>query len=109
MAARPPGGNEDSEPDVVEFGIAAVAARLESTEITYPIGRAELERRLGDVSIPYDAAGNEVTLSTALSELDRDRFENETELLDALHPVFERYRVERGSSVLGRVRSLLPF
>jgi hypothetical protein len=43
------------------------------------------------------------------SEPDRDRFDDERELLDALYPVFERYRVERGSSVLGRVRSLLPF
>ena len=109
MAARPPRDDGDSDPDVVEFGIAALAARLEDVDLTYPVERSELRRRMGAESIPYDAAGNELRLTEALSELDRERFEDESELLNALHPVFERHRVESGKSVVRQMRALLPF
>jgi len=109
MAARPPRDDGDSEPEVVEFGIAALDARLDGTDVSFPAERETLRRRLGETTVPYDAAGNEVDLATVLSRVDRDRFEDEQELLNELHPVFEALRAERSGSVVGQVRALLPF
>jgi len=108
MAVRPP-QDDTSEPDAIEFGIAALAARLEEREVEYPATDGELLDALGDQSIPYDAAGNSVRLSEALEAADADRFESEADLLDRLHPVFERYRERASLSLLGRLRALLPF
>lgn len=91
------------------FGIAAVDEHVTDADPTFPITARELVRVTGDPSIPYDAAGNEVRLSDALDQLSRDRFETEAELLDHLHPVFERYRERAAGSVVARLRLLLPF
>jgi hypothetical protein len=99
----------DSEPDVVEFGIAALDARLDRADVSFPVDRERLRRRLGDESVPYDAAGNEVALDTVLADVDRERFDDEQELLNALHPVFEDLRATKRRSVVGQVRALLPF
>jgi hypothetical protein len=109
MAARPPRDDGDSDPEAVEFGIAALDARLDRADVDFPAQRADLQRRLGETSVPYDASGNEVDLATVLSRVDRGRFEDEQELLNALHPVFETLRTERSRSVVGQVRALLPF
>lgn len=107
MSARPPTTRTD-EPESIEFGIAAVDARLTARELSFPATSEEIKRELGTSSIPYDPHGNTVSLETALSETGRDRFESERELLNELHPVFEQYRSRRRSRLLSRIRSILP-
>jgi hypothetical protein len=108
MAVRPPqeGG---SDPDAIEFGIAALDARLDEADVTFPATGDEVVRALGDPEIPYDAAGNAVALEEALSALGTDRFDSESELLDGLHPVFEDYRARSASGIVAQLRALLPF
>lgn len=108
MAARPP-PNDSSDPDHLEFGIAALAARLDDAEIEYPATADEIVAAIDATAVPVDGSGNTVELSKAFDRLAQSRFENETEVLDVLHPVFETYRAEAGSGVIGRLRSLLPF
>lgn len=105
MGVRPP-QDDAAEPDSLAFGIAALAERLDRSEVSYPVDAEELIRALGDPKVPYDPAGNEVALSTALSELQKSRFESERELLDMLHPVFEERRRSAPAGLLGRLRSL---
>lgn len=107
MAVRPPQG--DGDPEMLEFGIAALNARIDRAEVEFPATRRELIDQLGDPEIPVDGGSRSVALSTALSEVGRERFETETELLDLLHPVFERIREEGSAGVVGRLRALLPF
>lgn len=109
MGVRPPSGGVEEEPDIVEFGIPALAAELESREVTYPVDTAELARAHGDLRIPVDAAGHELALSTAMERCERERFESERELLDALHPIFEAERAAVSRSLLGQLKRLLPF
>ena len=47
--------------------------------------------------------------SEALDEMHFDRFETEQELLNALHPIFERYRERSAGGILAQLRSMLPF
>jgi hypothetical protein len=99
----------DDEPDVIEFGIAALDARLEQRDVTFPTTAGELVAEYGDVSVPVDAAGTEVTLATALEKTAQQEFETERELLDVLHPVFEDYRKDSSRGYLSQLRALLPF
>ena len=108
MAARPPGGGDTKEPEAIEFGIAALDARLDEVEISYPATSAEIRDALGDQKIPYDAQGRSIALSTALDRVPKQRFENETELLDALYPVFDEARSEE-RGVIASLRDALPF
>jgi len=108
MGVRPPADDTD-EPDVIEFGIAALDARLADYEIDYPVETAELRRVLGDMEIPYNAAGNTLRVGDALSEADRREFDDEQELLATLHPIFERKREQTGSSLIAQLRALVPF
>ncbi|MFD1634995.1 hypothetical protein ACOZ4L_04560 [Haloplanus ruber] len=108
MAARPP-QQDSSSPDAIEFGIAALAGHLDRTDIDFPATDEEIVRALGDPDVPYDAAGSAVALSEAIETLPKRTFESESELLDLLHPVFEEYRVSTSGSLLGRLRSILPF
>ena len=108
MAVRPPQGGTD-EPEAIAFGIAALDARLDEANLTFPATSREVVEALGEPSIPYDAAGNTLALSAALEQVPRDRFEREGELLDALHPVFETHRQRAGNSIVARLRGLLPF
>jgi hypothetical protein len=107
MGVRPPTGDSNDEPDTLAFGIAALDGHLERA--TFPATAEEVIQQLGDPAVPYDAAGSEVRLSEALADADRDRFETEQELLNALHPVFERYRDRASTSIVARLRALLPF
>lgn len=109
MGIRPPSNNADDEPVSVEFGIAAVDAKLSTVDLSFPATASEIDDVLGDADIPYDAAGNSVTLSEALENVDHREFETSQSLLNALHPVFEDYRQRAGSSFITTVRSLLPF
>ncbi|WP_129115817.1 DUF5789 family protein [Halegenticoccus tardaugens] len=108
MAARPPQG-ESSAPDVIEFGIPAVDARLDAAGVEFPATSEEIVRALDDTAIPTDASGGTLDLEAALDRLSRDRFESESELLDRLHPIFEEHRRSSSGGFVGRLRALLPF
>jgi hypothetical protein len=109
MGVRPPSNDVDDEPDVVEFGIAALDARLEDAEVTYPVTTAELVDEYGQTEVPFDAGGNTMTVGEALAEADRDQFDSQQDLLNALHPVFERKRQATSTSLLAQLRALVPF
>lgn len=109
MGVRPPSNGVEEEPDVVEFGIPALAAKLESRDVGYPTDTDTLARQYGDLPIPVDAAGHEVSLAEVLDKVDRRTFESEADLLDALHPVFEAEREAVSRSVVAQLRGLLPF
>jgi hypothetical protein len=108
MAARPPGGGGSSEPDAIEFGIAVLDERIEEAGVSFPATDREIRDALGDSEIPYDAKGRTVALGDALDQVPQERFENETEFLDALYPVFDRKRRE-GGGFLTSLRDALPF
>ncbi|GAA0728346.1 hypothetical protein J2744_000426 [Halorubrum trapanicum] len=108
MAARPPGGGDTEEPEAIEFGIAALDARLDEAEVSFPATAAELRDALGDQAVPYDAQGRTIALSDALDRVPQEKFETETAFLNALYPVFdEARREERG--VIASLRDALPF
>jgi hypothetical protein len=107
MGVRPPADDGLEEPDVVEFGIAALDARLD--QVSYPIDVATLEARYGDLKVPYDATGNTVTLASVLERVDRREFDSERDLKNALHPVFEEIRESKSTSLLAQLRALVPF
>lgn len=109
MGVRPPPEDEDDEPDVITFGIAALDGRLDDAELTFPATRREVEEELGNVDIPYNAAGRSIRLSEALDRTSVQRFESRQDLLNALHPVFEERRSSASSGLLGQLRSMLPF
>lgn len=109
MGVRPPQQGDDDEPETVAFGIAAFDEHLNRGDVAFPTTGAELVESLGDPAIPYDAKGNELRLSDALESAHTDTFETRQELLNALHPVFENKRSRVNSSIVGQLRSLLPF
>ena len=108
MGARPP-QNDSSEPEVIEFGIAALSARLDEANVEFPATSSELCAAVDDTAIPVDGTGSTVDLQEALDRVPQDQFDNESTLLDLLHPVFEEHRAKAGDSVFGRLRTLLPF
>ncbi len=108
MAVRPP-QDDDEEPENLAFGIAALDARLDEADVEWPATDSEVLTALGDPSIPYDASGNEVALADVLDRVPVREYDSETELLNALHPVFEEYRENSTRSVIGQLRALLPF
>ncbi|MFB6141981.1 MAG: hypothetical protein ABEJ30_01410 [Halorientalis sp.] len=107
MGVRPP--RQDDEPDAIEFGIAALDARLSEAEIAYPTDAETVAEALGDTAIPYDAAGNTVSVADAVERSGRSHFESEQDLLNALHPVFEEMRESASRSIVMQLRSLVPF
>jgi hypothetical protein len=109
MGVRPPQQDGTDHVATVAFGIAALDEHLEETSVTFPVTGSELVETLGDPAIPYDAAGNELVLSTALEETHAQQFETRQDLLNALHPVFEARRERATNSIVGQLRSLLPF
>jgi hypothetical protein len=109
MGVRPPSNDIDDEPDIVEFGIAALDARMDEVDASFPATAEELADRYGDMTIPFDAAGHEMTFREALREADRQEFESRPDLLDGLHPVFERKRQATSNSLLAQLRALVPF
>ena len=106
MAAPPP-QDDDAGPEAIAFGIAAVDAALDETDISFPVDTPTLTDAIGDKEIPYDSRGRTVTLANALGEIDRREFDSRRELLNALHPVFEAKR-ERGG-IGGWLRTIFPF
>ena len=108
MGVRPPRTDDQDASSSVEFGIAAVDAHLDDADLAFPATDEEVVAALGDPGIPYDPGGRTVDLSTALDRVSRQRFDSRTDLLNALHPVFEEYRTESASGVVEWMRSLLP-
>ena len=108
MAARPPPDTTD-EPDTIEFGIAALDARLDRAEFSLPADAETITRAVANTDIPYDAAGSTMALSEAIDRTGTDRFDSERQLLNELYPVFEEQRRSRSSGVFAQLRSLLPF
>jgi hypothetical protein len=109
MGVQPPSDGVDDTPDVVEFGIAALDAELESRAVSYPVTADELARRHGDLAVPVDAGGNEIKLREVLDRCESTEFASERELLEALHPVFGAERESVSNSLLAQLRSLVPF
>jgi hypothetical protein len=109
MGVRPPQQGDDSEPDTIAFGIAALDEHLERADLRFPTAEAELLAAIGDREIPYDAKGNTLQLSEAIEASPRQRFETRQELMNALHPVFEARREKANNSIVGQLRSLFPF
>lgn len=103
MGVRPP-ADDDEEPEAIEFGIAAVDARLDEADVTFPATRSDLLEEL-DGGVPYDGRGRTMSFADALDRTDRREFDSEQELLDALHPVFEERR-SSPMSLLDRVKAL---
>lgn len=108
MGVRPPSNGVDDEPETVEFGIVALDAQLDKRTVDFPTTAAQLAAE-HDISVPVDPAGHELSLSAALKRCDQTEFESKTDLLDALHPVYESEREARSGGILGRLRALVPF
>lgn len=108
MGVRPP-ADDDEEPEVIEFGIAALEPKLEAAEIDYPTDARSLRASIGDVEVPYDATGNTLRLEEALEQVEGATFDSKREVLNALHPVFERKRERGGTGILSQLRALVPF
>ena len=107
MGVRPPSSGSDDELDAIEFGIAAVDARLERTDLSFPAAKTDVDAELGDERVPYDVHGNTVSIGDVLERVDRTEFESRDQLLNDLHPHFETYRRKSGG-IVGRIRRLLP-
>lgn len=107
MRAPPPQNNNIGDgPETVAFGIAALDSYLTDAELSFPTDTQTLRAALGDVEVPYNATGNTMALDVALEHTPKQQFENEQELLNALHPVFEERRQAGGNPFFDRLRSV---
>lgn len=109
MGVQPPTDELEEKPDVVEFGIAALDARLTELDVSFPTDAETLTAEYGNLTVPVNAAGHEISLGEAIEETGRTKFDSERDLLNALHPVFETRREKTSRSVLAQLRSLVPF
>ncbi|MFB6113706.1 MAG: DUF5789 family protein [Halodesulfurarchaeum sp.] len=105
--AAPPTQDDSDEPDTVTFGIPAVEAEIDDSEVTFPADASEIRQAVGDPDIPYDPWGGSMSLSQAIQQSGKTHFETRQEFMNALHPVFEEKRESGGLG--GWVRSILPF
>jgi hypothetical protein len=108
MAVRPPSG-DGTDPDAIEFGIAALAAHLDEGAVDFPADTETIADALDHVAVPVDANETTVSIDDALRATERTHYESRNQLLNELHPVFEAYRAEASTSIVGRLRGLLPF
>ncbi|WP_246982243.1 DUF5789 family protein [Halorientalis marina] len=108
MGVRPP-QQDDDEPDAIEFGIAALDARLSDADVSFPADGDAVVEALGDSEISYNATGNTITIREAIDRTGKEYFESEQELLNALHPVFEDLRESASNSILMQLKALVPF
>ncbi|MGM0605074.1 MAG: hypothetical protein ACQETB_05310 [Halobacteriota archaeon] len=107
MAVRPP-TNDTSEPAVIEFGIAALDARIDADALAFPVTSEDVLAAVDDTEVPVDGAGNAVELARVFDRAEQPRFETRAELLDVLQPIFEAFRTEAESTVIGRLHRLVP-
>lgn len=106
---QPPDGEEDDE-EMVAFGIAALDARMDGADVSFPATGQEVSAALGNPAIEYDPQGHTVALAEVMARadaLDRE-FERRRELMNALHPVFEDLRTSSTPGFVQWIRSLLP-
>lgn len=108
MGVRPPDNDLDG-PDLIEFGIPALDAKLDEVDVSYPVDAATLKRDHGTIAIPYNASEETVRLGTLLEDVDQQTFESEQDLLNAVHPVLEEHRASASTGIIGRLRMLVPF
>jgi len=108
MGVQPP-ADDTEEPTAIEFGIAALDAKLGEETIDYPATAREVRDQAGHIEVPYDSAGHSMTVGEALEIATATRFESEQELFNALHPTFERKREATANSLLAQLRALVPF
>jgi hypothetical protein len=108
MGVRPP-QQDDDEPDAIEFGIAALDARLSDADVSFPADSDAVVGALGDSEISYNATGNTISIRKAIDRSGKEYFESEQELLNALHPVFEDLRESASNSILMQLKALVPF
>lgn len=94
--------------EMIAFGIAALDSYLTDGDVSFPTDKQTLRETIGHVDVPYNATGNTLQLDTALDHTSKQQFENEQELLNELHPVFEKHRQEQGNPLLDRIRSVIP-
>ncbi|THE63277.1 hypothetical protein D8Y22_19125 [Salinadaptatus halalkaliphilus] len=109
MGVRPPSSGDDDEPESIEFGIAAVDAKLRESDLSFPATTDDVQAALGHERIPYDVHGNDVALGEMLAEVTTTEFRSRQELLNELHEPFETYRRENSGGVFQQFRSMLPF
>ena len=108
MGVQPP-TDDTEEPTAIEFGIAALDAKLGEETIDYPATAREVREQAGDIEVPYDSAGHSMTVGEALEMATATQFDSEQELFNALHPTFERKRASASNSLLTQLRALVPF
>lgn len=108
MAARPPTGG-GSDPDAIEFGIAVLGERLDRAGVRFPATTTELIESMDNTEVAYDASGNTLDVAAELRDLPVEHFDTKRDVLNRLHPIFEERRRSGAGSLLGRVRTLLPF
>lgn len=108
MGVRPP-ADDGNEPDAIEFGIAALDATLSDANLEFPTDSQTIRAAIGHREIPFNSTGQTITVEAALAEVPTQSFEHEQELLNTLHPVFERQRESTGSNLLAQIRALVPF
>ncbi|RQG90664.1 DUF5789 family protein [Natrarchaeobius chitinivorans] len=109
MGVRPPSSGDDDEPESIEFGIAAVDARLKDADLSFPATKDDVAAELGHERIPYNVHGSDVALGEMLAEVDAEEFRSRQELLNELHRPFEEYRKKHSGGVFQQMRSMLPF
>lgn len=109
MGVRPPADDDLSDPESIEFGIAALDGTLSSADFSFPVDRRTVIEELGDRSVPYDASGHTVQLAKVLEGIDREQFDSKQDLLNELYPVFENLRDSTATGLLDQLRSLVPF
>ncbi|RRJ29850.1 hypothetical protein [Halocatena pleomorpha] len=107
-ARRPQDDGVGNGEEMIAFGIAALDSYLSDADVSFPTEKETLRETLGHIDVPYNASGNTIQLATALDNTPNRQFETKQELLNELHPVFERYRQEEGNPLLDRLRSVFP-
>jgi len=108
MGVQPPTDDSD-EPTAIEFGIAALDAKLGEDTIDYPATAREVREQAGHIEVPYNSAGHSMTIGEALEMATATQFDSEQDLFNALHPTFERKREATANSLLTQLRALVPF
>ncbi|MFW6436058.1 MAG: hypothetical protein ACOCYZ_00300 [Halococcoides sp.] len=106
MGIRPPQTDGIGNPDTVEFGIVAFDGLLSEADLTFPADREQVRATLAGRSVAIDPSGREVPVDDVLADLDDRTYESDSELKNALHPIFERYRQE-SVGLFARVRTWL--
>jgi hypothetical protein len=77
--------------------------------VSFPTDAETLRSEHGDLTVPVNAAGTEISLGEALQETPQQQFDSKRDLLNTLHPVLENKRESSSRSLLAQLRALVPF